>query len=46
MTGATVTGDAVTRLIRFWFGPDGFGRFIEQMKVSPPARVAAGGNTE
>ena len=42
MTGATVTGDGVTRLIRFWFGPDGYARFIDQLHTQPPERVAEG----
>lgn len=42
MTGATVTGDGVTRLIRFWFGPDGYAPFFEQLKAQPPARNNTG----
>jgi len=40
MTGATVTGDAVTRLIRYWFGPDGYGPLFEQLQAQPPQRLA------
>ena len=43
MTGATVTADAVTRLIRFWFGPDGYARFFEQIQAIPPERARMGG---
>ena len=39
MSGATVTGDAVTRLIRFWFGPQGYGPLIEQLRAEPPVRA-------
>lgn len=39
LTGATVTGDAVTRLIRFWLGPNGYTPLIKQMKNSPPVRT-------
>ena len=46
MTGATVTADAVTRLIRFWFGQNGFAPLIEQMKLSPPERAYAGDSNE
>jgi Na+-transporting NADH:ubiquinone oxidoreductase subunit C len=35
MTGATVTGDAVTRLIGYWFGPHGYAPFIEQARKEP-----------
>jgi Na+-transporting NADH:ubiquinone oxidoreductase subunit C len=42
MTGATVTADAVTRLIQYWFGPNGYGPFIEQLRLQPPTQVAAG----
>ena len=38
MTGATITGDAVTRLIRYWFGPQGYAPFIESLKARPPSR--------
>jgi Na+-transporting NADH:ubiquinone oxidoreductase subunit C len=39
MSGATVTGDAVTRLIQFWFGPDGYLRLIEQLRSNPPVQT-------
>jgi len=42
MTGATVTGDGVTRLIRFWFGADGYAPFIEQLQVQTPERAGDG----
>lgn len=42
ITGATVTGDAVTRLIQYWFGPHGYGALINQMQQQPPERLAAG----
>ncbi|MGI9290836.1 MAG: Na(+)-translocating NADH-quinone reductase subunit C [Gammaproteobacteria bacterium] len=42
MSGATVTGDAVTRLIRYWFGLDGFGSFLRQLQAQPPQRMTAG----
>jgi len=36
ITGATVTGDAVTRLMRYWFGPYGYGPFLERIRKQPP----------
>lgn len=31
LSGATVTGDAVTRMVAYWFGPDGYGQFLERL---------------
>jgi Na+-transporting NADH:ubiquinone oxidoreductase subunit C len=31
ISGATRTGRAVTRVVRFWLGPDGFGPFLERL---------------
>lgn len=42
ITGATVTGDAVTHLIQYWFGPHGYGPFISEMQQQPPERPTAG----
>jgi Na+-transporting NADH:ubiquinone oxidoreductase subunit C len=41
MTGATVTGDGVTRLIRYWFGPNGYATLINQLQARPLNRQAA-----
>jgi len=30
MSGSTLTGDAVTHLVRFWLGDDGFGPFLRE----------------
>jgi Na+-transporting NADH:ubiquinone oxidoreductase subunit C len=38
LTGATVTGDAVTKLVEYWFGPDGYATFLGRMQDQPPAR--------
>lgn len=38
LTGATVTGNAVTGVVRYWFGPHGYQGFLEQMKTNPPQR--------
>ncbi len=43
MTGATITGDAVTQLIRYWFGSQAYGKFIEQLKAEPLKRQPTGG---
>ena len=29
LSGATLTGNGVTRLVRYWTGPDGFGPYLE-----------------
>ena len=44
LTGATVTGDAVTRIIAYWFGPNGYSEFIDRLLTDPPARQAATGD--
>ena len=38
ITGATVTGNAVTDLVRYWFGPHGYRPLLEQLKAHPPER--------
>jgi len=38
LSGATVTGNAVTSLIRFWFGSSGYGPLLSQMAGQPPER--------
>ena len=32
ITGATRTSNAVTRMIRFWVGPDGYGPFLDAVR--------------
>jgi len=39
MSGATVTGDAVTRLVEFWFGPQGYQAFLKNLEKQPPVRM-------
>jgi Na+-transporting NADH:ubiquinone oxidoreductase subunit C len=34
LSGATITSNGVTNLVRFWFGKDGFGPFLEQFRKS------------
>jgi Na+-transporting NADH:ubiquinone oxidoreductase subunit C len=42
LTGATVTGDAVTSLIRYWFGPHGYRGILDHMREQPPVRPGEG----
>lgn len=39
MSGATVTGDSVTRLVEFWFGPQGYQTFLKNLEKQPPVRT-------
>ena len=39
MSGATVTGDSVTRLIEFWFGSAGYQTFLSNLQNQPPVRA-------
>jgi Na+-transporting NADH:ubiquinone oxidoreductase subunit C len=41
LSGATVTGDAVTNLVRFWFGPAGYGPLLERLADEPPSHSVA-----
>ena len=38
LTGATITGTAVTDLVRFWFGPHGYGPMLAKIAEQPPER--------
>jgi len=38
LTGATVTGNAVTGLIHYWFGPHGYKPFLDYLRENPPGR--------
>ena len=40
LTGATVTANAVTALVRYWFGPNGYGPLLAQLREHPPQRPA------
>ncbi len=40
LTGATVTGDAVTAMVHYWFGPHGYRDFLLALKEHPPERPA------
>ncbi len=38
LTGATVTGDAVTSMVHYWFGPHGYQAFLLAMREQPAKR--------
>lgn len=40
LTGASVTGDAVTRLVAYWFGPNGYVDFLGGLRSQAPVRTA------
>ncbi len=40
ISGATVTGNSVTRLVQYWFGPHGYGPFLENLTNEAPVRLA------
>jgi Na+-transporting NADH:ubiquinone oxidoreductase subunit C len=40
LTGATVTGNAVTSLMHYWFGPHGYQPFLSAMRQHPPQKPA------
>jgi Na+-transporting NADH:ubiquinone oxidoreductase subunit C len=42
LTGATVTSNAVTALLQFWFGPNGYGPLLQQLREHPPAKPESG----
>lgn len=48
LSGATITSNGVTALVRYWLGPDGFGSYLHQLRneheVSTPASSAAEGS--
>lgn len=46
LTGATVTGNSVTRLVAYWFGPHGYASFLDNLRIRPPVRVAKEGGQE
>jgi len=40
LTGATVTANAVTALVHYWFGPHGYQPFLLALREQPPDRPA------
>lgn len=41
LTGATVTANAVTALLQYWFGPNGYGPLLQAMREQPPRQPDA-----
>jgi Na+-transporting NADH:ubiquinone oxidoreductase subunit C len=41
LTGASVTADAVTQLVAYWFGPNGYTSFLDKLHSQPPVRAVA-----
>ena len=42
ISGATVTAVSVTRLVQFWFGPNGYLPFLNHLNNQPPTRQVSG----
>ena len=42
LSGATVTANAVTGLIHYWFGPHGYQEFLRYLREHPPAAPVEG----
>ena len=40
ISGASVTGNAVSRLVEYWFGPNGYAPFLENLRAETPQRMA------
>lgn len=40
LSGATITANAVTALVRFWFGEQGYGPLLQNLADNPPVRKA------
>ncbi len=41
ISGASVTGASVSRLVQYWFGPHGYGPLLENLRDATPQRLAA-----
>lgn len=46
LTGATVTANAVTALMQYWFGPNGYGPLLERLREQPPRLRGSPGGRE
>jgi len=46
LTGATITANAVTALMRYWFGPNGYGPLLKRMREQPPQKPNAAAGQE
>jgi len=42
ISGATVTGNAVTAMMHYWFGPHGYQEFLAALREQPPERPPEG----
>jgi len=42
ISGATVTGNAVTGMMHYWFGPHGYQDFLTALREQPPERPSEG----
>ena len=41
LSGATVPGDAVNRMIAYWFGPHGYAPLLRRLETDPPVQPAS-----
>jgi Na+-transporting NADH:ubiquinone oxidoreductase subunit C len=41
LTGATITANAVTALVQYWFGPHGYGPLLARLREQPPQQPAS-----
>jgi Na+-transporting NADH:ubiquinone oxidoreductase subunit C len=39
LSGATITSNGVSQLVRYWVGSDGFGPFLEKLRQSAPGDI-------
>jgi len=46
LTGATVTANAVTALVQYWFGPNGYGPLLKRLREQPPQPPAPNARQE
>ncbi len=45
LAGATITSNGVTNMLQFWFGPEGFGPYIENEKQKTDSPESASANS-
>jgi Na+-transporting NADH:ubiquinone oxidoreductase subunit C len=46
LSGATVTGDAVTRMVAYWFGPHGYKALLDRLTTQPPVNPTPAGGSD
>lgn len=39
LSGATITGTGVTNLVQFWFGSEGYGPLLAEIRQTPPVQM-------